>query len=316
MRRTLIALLAACSFSAVAADNWKPFPYDQSSFDYSGEKLQQNWPKLTRGFGSGYPFPDAQWVLEAASRHPQLVKNSGFSGKPEDAEVFAGKLQDTWRLLFKGEFSQAKQQGMALGEAGQVPAMFAQVIYAMYLEPNKETKHRLLDEVIDATDKAGELINEDSVALFGRTYAKARIGEEISVAATLARGYTTQIPAELKVLLGKNPQHPFALALYGGYDAGVIRKVGKLVGRMTYGVSPDNMESYFKRSFQAQSDLPINHYEYANALNYVYGDDQQDKALEHLRKAVAIKPITAMEALEIAHAQKLLYQQEQKLAKR
>jgi hypothetical protein len=316
MRRTLIALLAACSLNAVAADNWKPFPYDQSTFDYSGEKLQQHWPQLTRGFGTGYPFPDAQWVQDKAKQYPNLVNNSGYSGKPEDAEAFADKLQDVWRLLFRGDFAQAKQQGMALGEAGQVPALFAQVIYAMYLEPVKETKHGLLDQVIDATDKAGELIQADSVALFGRTYAKARIGEEISVPATLARGYTTQIPAELKALLAKSPQHPFALALYGGYDAGVIRKVGKLVGRMTYGVSPDNMEGYFQRSFKAQNDLPINHYEYANALIYVYGDDAQAKALEHLKKAVAIKPITAMEALEIAHAQKLLFQQEQKLAKR
>ena len=52
----------------------------------------------------------------------------------------------------------------------------------------------------------------------------------------------------------------------------MIRKVGKLVGKMTYGVSADNMEKYFQRSFQARDDLPIGHYEYANALTYVYGD--------------------------------------------
>ena len=86
----------------------------------------------------------------------------------------------------------------------------------------------------------------------------------------------------------------------------MIRKVGKLVGRMTYGVSADKMETYFARSFRASDDLPIGHYEYANALGYVYGDNEQDKALEQLRKAVAIKPINAMEALEVAHAKQLL----------
>ena len=82
--------------------------------------------------------------------------------------------------------------------------------------------------------------------------AKARLGEELSVPVVLKRGYTSQIPEELDALLQKQPRQPFALALYGGYEAGVIRKVGKLVGKMTYGVSSDKMEQYFTRSFSAR----------------------------------------------------------------
>lgn len=314
MRRYLLALLTVCSLSAAAADNWKPFPYDQRAYDYSGDKLREAWPRLTRGFGD-YPFPDADWVVRMATDHPDALEKTvaagtGFSGKPEEAAVYAAKLQDVWRLLFRGDFAQAKQQGLALGVGGQVPGMFAQVLYAMFLAPTAEEKQRLLEEVIDYTDQAGELMQADIVAQFGRTYAKARLAEDLSVPVVLKRGYTSQIPAELDALLAKQPRQPFALALYGGYEAGVIRKVGKMVGRMTYGVSADKMESYFQRSFSAADDLPIGHYEYANALNYVYGDDEEQKAIEHLRRAVAIKPVTAMEALEVAHAQKLLKQQE------
>lgn len=320
MRRLFFALLAACSFSAVAADHWKPFPYDQSAYDYSGDKLRQAWPQLTRGFGDDYPFPDADWVVSMATTYPKALEltvtgNTGFTGKPEEAERYAAKLQDVWRLMFRGDFAEAKQQGLALGVGGQIPAMFAQVIYAMFLVPNQDEKHRLLEEVISYTDQAGELVKADTVAQFGSVYAKARLGEELSVPVVLKRGYTSQIPEELKALLAKHPQQPFALALYGGYEAGVIRKVGKMVGRMTYGVSADNMENYFSRSFQAQDNLPIGHYEYANALTYVYGDDEQAKALQHLKRAVAIKPINAMEALEVAHAKKMLAQYEQKLAR-
>jgi hypothetical protein len=319
MRRTLIALLAACSFNAVAADNWKPFPHDQSAFDYSGDKLRQAWPQLTRGFGNDYPFPDADWVITMATRHPQVLEktveaNIGFSGKPEEAEIYAAKLQDVWRLMFRGDFAEAKEQGLALGVGGQIPAMFAQVVYALFLVPDQAEKHKLLEEVISYTDQAGELVQADTAAQFGRVYAKARLGEELSVPVVLQRGYTTQIPNELKALLAKHPQQPFALALYGGYEAGVIRKVGKMVGRMTYGVSADNMEQYFSRSFKAQDNLPIGHYEYANALMYVYGDDEQEKALAHLKRAASIKPINAMEALEVAHAKRLLAQFEQTLA--
>ncbi len=319
MRRTLLALLAACSLNAAAADNWQPFPYDQSNYDYAGDKLRQAWPQLTRGFGSDYPFPDAAWVTRMASRYPKALEpsvsaDSGFSASPEQAAAYAGKLQEVWRRLFRGDFAAAKQQGLALGVGGQVPAMFAQVIYAMFLVPEQAEKHRLLEEVIEYTDHAGELVQADSVAQFGRVYAKARLGEELSVPVVLKRGYTAQIPSELQALLAKQPQQPFALALYGGYEAGVIRKVGKLVGRITYGVSADQMEQYFSRSFQARDDLPIGHYEYANALAYVYGDDAQEQALQHLKRAVAIQPINAIEALEVAHARQLLAQYQQKLA--
>lgn len=321
MRRFLLALLTVFSLNAVADDTWKPFPYDQKAFDYSGDKLREAWPRLTRGFGSNYPFPDADWVVTMATKHPEALEKTvaagtGFSGKPEEAQVYAEKLQDVWRKVFRGDFAQAKKDGLALGVGGQVPGMFAQVLYAMFLAPNQDEKQRLLEEVISYTDEAGPLLNADPIAQFGRAYAKARLAEDLPVPVVLKRGYTSEIPKELDALLAKQPNQPFALALYGGYEAGVIRKVGKLVGKMTYGVSADKMEQYFARSFRAADDLPIGHYEYANALAYVYGEDEEQKALEQLQKAVAIKPINAMEALEVAHAQQLLKKAQQEMAQR
>lgn len=321
MRRFLLALLAVFSLNAVADDTWKPFPYDQNAFDYSGDKLREAWPRLTRGFGANYPFPDADWVVSMATKHPEalektVIAGTGFSGKPQEAQVYAEKLQDVWRKVFRGDFAQAKKDGLALGVGGQVPGMFAQVLYAMFLAPNQDEKQRLLEEVISYTDEAGPLLNADPIAQFGRAYAKARLAEDLPVPVVLKRGYTSEIPKELDALLAKQPNQPFALALYGGYEAGVIRKVGKLVGKMTYGVSADKMEQYFARSFRAADDLPIGHYEYANALGYVYGGDEEQKALEQLKKAVAIKPINAMEALEVAHAQQLLKKAQQEMAQR
>lgn len=319
MRRTLLALLASCCLTAQANDNWKPFPYDQSAYDYSGDKLRQAWPQLTRGFGPGYPFPDADYVINMAVKYPKALEltvtsGTGFTGKPEEAEVYAARLQDVWRSTFRGDFAKAKADGLKLGVGGQIPGMFSQVIYALFMESNQQEKHRLLEEVIEYTDRAGDLVQADVAAQFGRIYAKARLGEELPIPIVLKRGYTSQIPEELDSLLAKQPDLPFALALYGGYEAGVIRRVGAMVGRMTYGVSADKMEQYFGRAFRTTDDLPIGHYEYANALGYVYGDDQEDKALQHLQKAVSIKPGNAMEALEVAHAQKLLKQYQAQLA--
>ena len=46
MRHALFALLSLCSLSAVADDNWKPFPHDQSAYDYSGDKLRQAFDSI------------------------------------------------------------------------------------------------------------------------------------------------------------------------------------------------------------------------------------------------------------------------------
>lgn len=311
MRKFFFAVLGLCSLNAVADENWKPFAQDQSAYDYSGDKLRAAWPQLTRGFGTNYPFPDAAWVVKMAKENPKalemtLKSGSAFTGKPEEAAAYAAQLQDVWRLMFRGDFAQAKADGLKLGAGGQVPAMFAQVIYALFLAPNQANKQQLLEEVISYTDQAGELVNADPMAMFGRVYAKARLGEDLPIAVVLKRGYTSQIPNELDALLKKSPNQPYALALYGGYHAGVIRKVGSFVGGMTYGVDAEQMEQFFARSFRQANSLPIGHYEYANALTYVYGDDEHAKALAQLQLAAAITPINAMEALEVAHAKKLL----------
>ncbi|MET1079177.1 MAG: hypothetical protein ABWY06_14295 [Pseudomonas sp.] len=316
MRRYLLALLTLFSLSAAAEQPWTPFPLDQAAFDYPGDALRQAWPQLTRGFGADYPFPDADWAMAMARRHPDALASAaeaGFKGTPEEAARYAAQVQEVWRLVFRGDFAKARSQGLALGFGGQVPALFAQVTQALFLVEDAEEKHRLLEEVIAYTDRAGALIEADNAALFGRVYAKARLGEELPIALVLKRGYTREIPQELDALLARQPRQPYALALYGGYQAGVIRKVGSLVGGMTYGVSAERMEGYFAQAFDA-AELPIGHYEYANALSYVYGDDEQAKALEHLRRAVAIRPISAMEALEVEHARQLLQQFQQALA--
>src|SRR5690606_3602797 len=110
--------------------DWKAFPFDQSAFDYSGDKLRQAWPRLTLGFGD-YPFPDADWVRRMAEQYPEALQRTtsetAFTGAPEEAEAYAAELQEVWRLLFRGDFAEAKARGLALGVGGQVPAMYAQV---------------------------------------------------------------------------------------------------------------------------------------------------------------------------------------------
>src|SRR5699024_3906835 len=115
--RILFVLLALFSLGAQANPDWNAFPHDQSAFGASGDKLRQAWPRLTLGFGD-YPFPDAAWVRRMAEENPEALQRTtaetGFSGAPGDAEVYAAELQEVWRLLFRGDFAEAKARGMAL----------------------------------------------------------------------------------------------------------------------------------------------------------------------------------------------------------
>ena len=258
----------------------KPSPYDQSAYDYPGDKLKEAWPRLTRGFGD-YPYPDADWVVNMATAHPDALEKTvkagtGFTGKAGRGRAICGAPAGCLAPAVPRRLRQGQGAGTGPWEsAARYRRCSPRCSTPCSWLPDQAEKQRLLEEVIDYTEQAGPLVKADIVAQFGSVYAKARLAEELSVPVVLKRGYTSEIPKELDALLARQPNQPFALAPYGGYEAGVIRKVGKLVGKMTYGVSADKMEQYFARSFRQANDLPIGHYEYANALTYVYGDDER-----------------------------------------
>ena len=308
MRTLLISLLCACSLNALAVDNWQPFPYEQSNYDYPGDALQQAWPQLTRGFGPNYPYPDAAWVMQQCQGHPEvfstpMTSNRDFSCTPAGSQTYAARVQNVWRLLFRGDFAQAKAEGLTLGAAGKIPAMFAQTIYAVYQAPSRASRHHLLEQVVSYFDESGEFINNDRAAMFGRIYAKARLAEGLPIAVVISRNYTQEIPQELDALLLKQANQPYALTLYGAFHAGIIHKAGKTLGYLTYGANSDSMEALFARTLNQTDDLAVSHLEYANALTEVYGTSEQPKALAQLKKAAALKPLNAIEALESARAQ-------------
>lgn len=321
MRKLLFGLLSLYSLSTFAADNWKPFPYQQSDFDYPGDALQRAWPQLTRGFGPDYPYPDANWVLQQCQANPDvfstpMTSNRDFSCTPAGSQIYAAGVQNVWRLLFRGDFAQAKAEGLKLGAAGKIPAMFAQTIYAVYQAPTRASRHHLLEQVVTYFDESGEFINNDRAAMFGRIYAKARLAQGLPIAVVIKRNYTAQIPQELDALLVKQPNQPYALTLYGAFHAGIIHKAGNTLGHLTYGASSDSMEELFARTLTQTDDMAVSYYEYANALTDVYGENEHQKALSQLKLAVALTPRSAIEAFESARAKESLARFELSTAQR
>ena len=69
--------LLSLSYSSVAystsqtdSSNWTIYPSNLQQFDYSGNKLQQNWPQLAAA--TNLPWPDAALIQDLMTRFPQL----------------------------------------------------------------------------------------------------------------------------------------------------------------------------------------------------------------------------------------------------
>ncbi|MCD8522728.1 MAG: hypothetical protein LRY66_13050 [Saccharospirillaceae bacterium] len=301
----LLALSALCH--AETPDNpvfsfqWQAFPYEQTPYDYSGKRLSEYWFQLNRA--TDYPFPDAGYLSSVLAKNAELkLATPEF----ESIEQLAEKLQQAWREFYKGNFQLAATQGYALGPIGHGVAFYAQATYGLRLENDKDRRHALWEDIIARHEKTAEQTRHDIMARYFAFYAMARLSEEISSPTVLSRGYMDTMTSELNAMAEAEPYNVFVLAAKGSMDAGIVRKMGHFMGRMAYGADDQVVENYYNAAL-AQNRLIANvHLEAAQSLLYIYKQKALDRALEQMRIAAGITPISAMEALDSFHAKKLL----------
>jgi len=138
----------------------------------------------------------------------------------------------------------------------------------------------------------------------GYAFAIARIAEEATPLEALMNNYLFKVSHAIDDTLAIDPGHPVALAMQAVKDANIIRFVGKLLGRLTFGARLSRVEEGFAASFAQEDDLAIVHYEYANSLIYINRNRDIYQALEAFNKAIGIHPVSAMEALDSMYAAK------------
>ncbi|WP_281648683.1 hypothetical protein [Parendozoicomonas sp. Alg238-R29] len=328
LKQRFFVLMASCllAFSTLIQANqtkdWNSYPDELTTFDYSGDKLKENWPTLTRG--TKEPFPDVAYIKSMGERFPEAMalsvkelranaSNMGIDYEipkqltEKDYQFYSELIQQTWRYLFEGKFQEARELGMQLGPMGYIPGLYAQSIYAQHLAKSQEEKHDMLREVIDTTKRMESYVPNYPFILFGSAYAKARISEDLSMTKALATGYTKPMKHDLENLVSLYPEHMYGYASLGGLHAGIVEKSGsKFLARMTYGATTDDMEKYFGVALAVEPALPVTRLEYAIALVRVYGDDKKDEAISYLKEAVEMTPVHAEESLDIAKAARLL----------
>jgi len=272
------------------------FPHDATAFTYEGSALLESWPDLHRG--DCVEFPDADWVKECLDDAPGAAPDS-FDG---DYSVLAASIQDAWRSYHTGDFQQAIKLSEQCGVLAHAPANKAAGVYATYLEDDVSVQQACYLAAIERAEKAIEVLPDDPNSHYFHAFNLGRYSQSISIVKALSQGIGGKIQTSLENTLYLQPEHADANIALGAYYAEVINKVGKMLGKLTYGATPAKALKHFERAIELSPDAPIAHIEYGNGLYLLFEEDRLDEVTDLYVKATEMQPVDAMAKLDIEAA--------------
>jgi tetratricopeptide (TPR) repeat protein len=272
---------------------WIKFPHDASAFMFAGDSLLDSWPDLHSG--DCVEFPDADWVQQTLAEAPGAVPEP-FDG---DFSALANTIQGAWRCYHSGDFQQATVLASQCGQLAHAPANKAAGIYATYLEPDEDAARACFLSAVERAEAAIEVLPDDPNSHYFHAFNLGRYSQSISIVKALSQGIGGKIQSSLENALYLQPEHADANIALGAYYAEVIDKVGKMLGKLTYGATPDKALKHFERALELAPDAPIVHIEYGNGLYLLFGDDRLDEVTDLYIKATEIQPMDAMAKLDI-----------------
>jgi tetratricopeptide (TPR) repeat protein len=242
-------------------------------------------------------FPQiGEYAFDAASITRNWVRLHTGDAEPLPTDT---SVLDAWALFHNGEFQKCLQAGLKAGGAGITVANKATCIYANYLEKKEKTRLDLFMEVVHRAEAQIAVDPNNVNAHYLLAYALGRYSQGISVAKALAQGLGSKVKTALETTIKLQPKHADAHIALGAFHAEVIDKVGSLIGGMTYGAKKDTGLQLFQQALKLNLSSAICMIEYANALVMLEGDRQMKEATRLYEQACAIKPLDAMERLDV-----------------
>lgn len=245
---------------------WTAFP-QLGEFQHDVASVTRDWARLHAG--DAEPLPTHPDVLQA------------------------------WVLFHNGHFQEAMAAGLQCGEAGVTVANKAECIYANYLEKKEKARLELLLEAAERAEAQAAAQPDNPSAWFWKAYALGRYSQGISVAKALAQGLGSKVKEALERTIALQPLHAHAYIALGAFHAEVIDKVGTLIGGMTYGAKKDVGLQMFQEALKLHPLSPIALIEYANGLVMLEGEEKMDEATRLYERAAALKPLDAMERMDV-----------------
>ena len=275
---------------------WKKFPHTNPDYSYEGQRLLDSWPDLHQG--DCVEFPDADWVEQTLGEAPEAAPNK-FDG---DFTALAQTIQDAWRCFHSGDFQQAVSLSEQCGQLAHAPANKTAGVYATYLEPDETKQQACYLAAIERAETAIQALPDDPNSHYFHAFNLGRYSQSISIIKALSQGIGGKIQTSLQNALELQPDHAEAHTALGMYHAEIINKVGKMLGKMTYGASAAKALEHFARALELTPNSPIAHIEYANGLYLLYEDDRIDEVTDLYVQASELEPMDAMEKLDIEAA--------------
>lgn len=295
---------------ATEPGHWVNYPDTLPKFDYSGDKLRQHWPQLTKS--SFLPYPSAEQLQSIASQFPSLIHQQYkhpatvhstsvhpalIKARAGDFNALSEAITQVWRYHYQGEFEEAYTLGIQLGYAGLIPAFYAKMMYTTLLESGPERRLKSFQEVIELSETIAEHTANYLPALFGLTYAYARELELLPTSAAVRSGHLEAANDLLTQLREQFPQRAIYPAMLGGLHAGVVERVGSFVGRLTYGSTESRAINYFQTAIELENELPVIFNEYAKAMIRLDSDKFATPIEQALKHCVSLPVFSAEEAL-------------------
>ncbi|MFN3713293.1 MAG: hypothetical protein ACK4SX_06525 [Alcanivoracaceae bacterium] len=291
---------------------WNEVPFDKRFFTYTDDQIKEKWDYLMRGLR--IPYPSAEYMRAQSAKYPFVLH--GIKDFDGDFDKLEKRYVDVWRKFFAGDYQQARNAGLELGPIGLIPALFSQLMYGIYLTERQSEKYMMLQDVanraLEYFDEVTEIEDDPEIKTLaaavrlGYAYAIARIAEESPIPIVVARGYIGKIKGNSDHITDLVPDHPLGHAFRAGVDAGIMRRVGKFTGRMTYNARSTVVGSSFGKARKLTPDIPIVAYEHGNALIYMNRNRNINEALALFEEASKMQPQFAMDALDTMYAHKRL----------
>ena len=140
----------------IFVEKWNDVPYKKSFFTYTDQQIREKWEYLMRGLK--VPYPSAAYMKKNFEKYPFMKE--GITDWNGDYQVLETRSLQVWRLFFSGDFQKAREEGLKLGPMGEIPALFSQLMYAIYLTDRQSIKYMMLQDVANRAEDYFEVMAE------------------------------------------------------------------------------------------------------------------------------------------------------------
>lgn len=256
--------------------NWAQLP-DDFKFDYDLEQLAQVWEQLHIGDQEVYPLD--------------------YEG---DSDALTAQA-NAWLQFHNGDFAQAAQMALDLGEDGAIILARSIAAYCDYLCEDEDEALELLKTCMKNCEKAALALADFANYHFVCALIMGRYSQRISITKALAQGLGGKIKSYLEQTLALEPNHAEAHTAMGLYHSEIIDKVGAMLGGLTYGAKKPIAMKHFETSLELNPDTAITSIEFGNGLLLLGASES--KANKHYQYAAQCEALDALQNCDVSFAQ-------------